>query len=117
MMILKIKDLQASTMLGVYDWEKLAKRTVVLNIEMHVETDKAGVSDDMKDTVDYAMIEDEIVKQLEASSYNLIEKLVNDIGKVVLSLDKRIKSVQVEADKPGALKMARSVSVTGIFTY
>ena len=115
MFIIKIKDLQGLTTLGVYEWEKQAKRLVVLNLEMHLSDHKAGDSDNMEDAVDYAMLEERIVQRLENSSYNLIEKLVTDIGTYILSLDKRIDSVSIEADKPGALRQARSVSVSMVF--
>jgi len=115
MFIIRIKDLQAQTILGIYDWEKKAKRPVVLNIEMHIVDGKAGDSDAIEDAVDYAMIEQRIIERVEAASYNLIEKLVADIGAFILSLDKRIAKVAVEADKPGALAHARSVSVSAEF--
>ena len=113
--IMKIKDLQAETVLGVFDWEKRAKRIVILNIELHIHSSKAGDSDDMQDAVDYAMLEENVINRLEASHYNLIERLVTDIGQLILSLDKRIAKVTVEADKPGALRVARSVSVSALF--
>jgi len=115
MFVLKIKDLQASTLLGVYDWEKQAKRLVILNIELHISGANAGTSDDIKDAVDYAVVEEKILRHLESSSYSLLEKLVTDIGRLILSLDPRITKATVEADKPGALRMARSVSVCAEF--
>lgn len=115
MFIMTIKDLQASTVLGVLGWEKQSKRLVVLNLELHINTDHAGVSDEMNDSIDYAMIEDKILRRLDAANYNLIERLVTDIGQFVLSLDKRVAKVLVEADKPGALRMARSVSIKASF--
>ena len=115
MMTMRIKDLQATTLLGVYDWEKEARRQVILNLDIEVDADKASVSDDMKDAVDYAMIEQKIIVHLASASYDLIEKLVADIGQLVLASDKRIASVRVEADKPGALRQARSVSISGFF--
>jgi len=113
--IMNIKDLKAETILGIFDWEKKAKRPVILTIELHLEKSKAGDSDDMSDAVDYAMLEENIIKRLEASNYNLIERLVTDIGQLILSLDKRILKVTVEADKPGALKQARSISISATF--
>ena len=112
MFTLKIKDLNAHTLLGVYDWEKQAPRLVILNIEMDVAPTSAAQTDDLKDAVDYATIETEVLQLLEQNSYQLLEKLVSDVGKLILSLDSRITRVSVEADKPGALRMSRSVSVT-----
>jgi FolB domain-containing protein len=112
MFVLRIKNLKVSTFLGVYDWEKQARRAVVLNIEAHLDDTGAGQSDAMKDSVDYAVIEEQVIARLEAGSYNLIEKLVTDVGNMLLELDRRISRVTVEADKPGALRQAESVSVS-----
>ena len=115
MFTLKIKDLKAETILGIYDWEKKAVRPVVLNLELSLSDAITGHSDAMKDSVDYDLIEQRVLQHLSANSYNLIETLVSDIGKLVLSLDQRILSVRIEVDKPGALKSARSVSVSQLF--
>jgi len=112
MIIMRIKDLEVATILGVYDWERAEKRPVLLNIELYVSCDNAGKSDELKDAVDYAVLEQKVVEHLSSSSYNLLEKLVYSVGELLLSLDKRIAKVIVEADKIGALKQARSVSVS-----
>jgi FolB domain-containing protein len=109
--IIRIKDLQAETVVGVYDWEQNKKRPVVLNLALEIGGSNAGESDMLSDTIDYAMIERRVLLHLENASYQLIEKLAQDIAKLVLSLDTRIEKVTVEADKPGALKYAKSVSI------
>ncbi len=108
---MQIKDLQATTTLGVYAWEQEAKRQVILNIKLHAETDASGTSDKLDDAVDYANIESRVLAHLEAGNFQLLERLVTEVATLILSLDKRIAKVRVEADKPGALRMARSVSV------
>ena len=116
MLIIRIKDLQAQTILGVYDWEKTAQRPVVLNIEMQVVDDGAAASDNIEDAADYDKVSQRIIERLQSSSYNLIERLVADVGALILSLDQRIAKVTVEADKPGAIQSARSVSVRQEFS-
>ena len=111
MYTIRIKDLTATTTLGVYDWEKDAPRQVLLNIELQVEEDGASKSDDLANAVDYATLESRIVTHLAARSYQLLEKLVTDIAELLLTEDSRILRVKVEADKHGALQHARSVSV------
>lgn len=107
-----IKDLQAHTTLGIYDWEKEAPRLVVLNVSLEVAAPQAATTDDMQHSVDYATIESAIVSHLKGASFQLLERLVTEVGQLVLALDERIRTVTVEADKPGALRQARSVSVS-----
>jgi FolB domain-containing protein len=112
---MKIKDLSALTMLGVYGWEREQKRQVFLNIELHIDSGAACKSDALIDAVDYAILEEKIIHHLENSEYNLLEKLVADVGNLLLAQDSRIKKAIVEVDKSGALKYARSVSVCAEF--
>jgi len=111
-MILKIKNLRLLTTLGDYAWEKEAKRIVVLNIELHIDDEKAAQTDQLSDAVDYVVIEACLSAHLDGAEYNLLEKLAADCAQLVLSLDHRIKKVILEADKEGALKQADSVSIT-----
>jgi len=115
MITMKIKDLSALTMLGVYGWEREKKRQVLLNIELHIDSGAACQSDELKDAVDYAILEEKIIHHLENSEYNLLEKLVADVGNLLLAQDARIKKAIVEVDKAGALKYARSVSICAEF--
>lgn len=115
MFTIRIKTLQVPVLLGVYEQEKQAKRPVTLNIEIHMDDPISGDTDEVRDTVDYAMIESHILTHLDTAAYNLIERLVTDLGRMILSLDKRIARVTVEADKPDALRQAVSVSVERSF--
>lgn len=115
MFTIHIKNLHASTVLGVYEREKHKKRPVILNIALEITDTKAGDSDDFRDAVDYDRLEKAVVARLEDGVYGLIEKLVTDIGTFILSHDTRIAKVRIEADKPGALQHADSVSVVREF--
>ena len=65
MFILRIKDLAAYTLLGVYEWEQQAKRQVILNIDMHVKNTGAGQTDNIHDAVDYSLIETRVLEHLD----------------------------------------------------
>lgn len=113
---IKIRNLHAMTVLGIYEWEKAARRLVIFNIEIQVEDDKAFTSDAIQDAVDYSLIEDQLVSNLAGKQYNLIEKMVADTARLIFSLDNRIVNIMVEADKPGALRQADSVAVACSFS-
>lgn len=110
-MHLKIKNLKAQTILGIYEHEQQALREVIINITMEFDGTKAAVSDNIADTIDYDIIETNIIERLKNSRYGLIERLVAEIAAIVKQ-DNRIINVEVAVDKPGALKNSESVSVT-----
>lgn len=115
MITIKISELVVETTIGVYDFEREKKQPVTLNIELDVACNKSCISDDIKDAVDYALIAEEIINHLANSNYFLLEKLVDELGKLILSIDNRIQKIRIEAGKQGVLKQAKMVSVSKKF--
>ena len=110
MAIVKITNLRLRAIIGANDWERKLKQDVVINISFDYDAAKASRSDQLKDAVDYKVITKKIIKAVEASDYQLIEKLAAVILDIVLQ-DPKIKIATVRVDKPGALRFADSVSV------
>jgi FolB domain-containing protein len=107
---IRITDLTLKTIIGIFDWERIKKQTVIINIEIEFNASKAIRSDQVKDTVDYKVITKEIIRHIEASKYFLLEKMADSVLKIVLK-DSKIKWASIRIDKPGALRYAKSVSV------
>ena len=110
-MIINIENLRLRTIIGIYDWEKENKQDVIINVSLEFDGSDAGSSDDIEDTVDYKSITKKIINHVEDGKFNLIEKLVTDIGNIVME-DKRVLASTVTVDKPGALRFTDSVSIT-----
>ncbi len=110
-MIINIENLRLRTIIGIYDWEKENKQDVIINISIEFDGSDAGRSDNIEDTINYKSITKEIINYVENSKFNLIEKLVTDIGEIIMK-DKRILMSTTTVDKPGALRFTDSVSVT-----
>ena len=105
-----IKDLTLKTIVGIFDWERVNKQKVVMNLWMDYDARKAVQTDEIKHAVDYKMITKQILKEVPASRFFLIEKLAQKVLHIVWK-DKKIVKAIVRVDKPGALRYARSVSV------
>ncbi len=115
-MILKIKNLTAKTIIGVYNDEKLRRQKLVVNAELDYDEGKSPQSDSINDTMNYHPICDKITYLLESGDFHLIEYVCEEIGKICLSTP-QVRSAKIEVDKPEApLKGVDSVSVTKIFT-
>nr|AIA19105.1 Dihydroneopterin aldolase [uncultured bacterium] len=114
-MILTIKNLNVSASLGVFEWEKQSKRSVVFNMVIYFDGARASITDDISDSVDYAKVEQLIIEIANARHYQLIEALVAEIGGKLLKEFPRIKEITVEASKPGALRQAETVSIAEVF--
>jgi dihydroneopterin aldolase/D-erythro-7,8-dihydroneopterin triphosphate epimerase len=104
-----IRDLRLRCIIGVFDYERTEKQDVILNVTMHTDLSGAGRSDDLRDTVDYKAVKKDIMQAVEASEFQLVERLAERVAEIVLSHG--VERVDVTVDKPGALRFARSVAV------
>lgn len=107
---LQIKDLLLRTIIGINEEERRNRQDVLINITLHADTRAAGVSDDIEDAVNYRTITKRVIKRVEESSFNLVEKMAAEIASICLQ-DPRVEAVDVRVEKPGALRFARSVGV------
>ena len=85
-----IKDLEIETIIGIFGWEREVKQIVKISLEMSFDISKAGKSDQIEDALDYKKIGKSIVNLVENSSFFLVEKMAEEIAKLVLK-NKQIK--------------------------
>jgi len=105
--ILENMEFQANH--GVMEHEKILGNTFLVTVEMEVNTEKAGVTDHLEDTVNYQLIYQSIKKQIEIPSnliehvaHRIVEKLLNKFMKVqhlTLTLSKLNPPIGGKAEK------------------
>lgn len=105
-----IRDLMCRCIVGIYPDERREKQDVIINITLWADYRAACRSDDIADTVDYKAIKKQVIRMVEDSSFQLIERLAEEIAGICLA-NPRVEKVAVSVDKPGALRIARSVAV------
>lgn len=108
--ITRITDLHLRTILGINDWERKEEQDVVVNIEMEFDATKAAESDNIDDTLDYKQVKQQVIDEVESSSFYLVEALVGHVLRRVM-VNHQVVRAKVRIDKPHALRFSRSVSV------
>ncbi|HEU0188984.1 MAG TPA: dihydroneopterin aldolase [Gallionella sp.] len=107
---IRICDLLVRCILGINDNERREKQDVVINLTLYTDLHKAGKSDRIEDTVDYRALKKRVLAMVESSQYLLLEALAEAVAE--LCLDQHgVRQVDVRAEKPLALRFARSVAV------
>ncbi len=109
-MIIKIKNLRAKTIIGVYEWEKQTERELVLNIELEIDGSKACQTDKVADTLDYDVLSKMLIAEIAASSFELLERLSAHLLDKIMA-NKIVHRAKIEIDKGGVVKDVDSVSV------
>ena len=105
-----IRDLLQRCIIGIYDEERREKQDVIINITLHADLRKAGITDHIDDTVDYKTIKKQVIGMVDGSSFLLVERLAQRIAEICLQ-DPRVEIAIVRVAKPGALRFARTVEV------
>ena len=107
---IQIINLRLRTIIGTHDWEREVQQDVVVNITLDYDATKAIASDDLRKTVDYKALTKQIIKEVEAAEFFLLEKLSGRILDIVTA-HPAVREAVVRVDKPQALRFADSVSV------
>jgi FolB domain-containing protein len=110
MATIRITNLRLKTIIGINDWERTTKQTVVINIALEFNASRPAKSDNIKDTIDYKTLTKKVIKAVEASRFNLLEALTATILDLALE-NPKVQAATVRVDKPKALRFADSVSV------
>ena len=108
-MIISVKNLRVSSILGVYEEERRTERDIIINVRVEYDASAALKSDALEDALDYKLIRDRIVNFVTGTQFKLLEKLADGILQV-LAEDERVRKIHLEVDKPHALRLAESVS-------
>jgi dihydroneopterin aldolase len=108
--IIFLGGLEIETIIGIYDWERQKKQTIVLDIEMAFDIKKAAETDDISQTLDYKAVSERVVSFVEASEFFLVEKLIEEIA-TILRNEFPIPWVKIVLNKRGAITRARDVGI------
>ncbi|MDE2070067.1 MAG: dihydroneopterin aldolase [Gammaproteobacteria bacterium] len=106
-----IRDLRVPTVVGIFDWERRIRQTVVLDLDMSADIRRAARSDRIEDTLDYKAVAKRVTQFVSAAQYQLVETLAEEIAGLILR-EFRVAHVKVTLHKPGAVSGSKSVGVS-----
>jgi FolB domain-containing protein len=105
-----IKDLLLRGIIGINPDERVNKQDILINMVIYTDIRKAAASDNIEDAVNYKSITKRIIAHVEESPDYLVEKMVTDIARIVIT-EFGVDRVIVRLEKPGALRFADSVGI------
>lgn len=105
-----LSALTTECIVGIWDWERRVKQRIVLDIEMASDIRRAAASDRIEDTLDYKKVSKRILAFVEASQYQLVETLTEQIARLIV-LEFGVSWVRVRLNKQGAIRGARDVGI------
>ncbi|MDK6400747.1 dihydroneopterin aldolase [Pauljensenia sp. UMB1235] len=99
--VITLRGLHVEAAHGVFDFERDAPQPFIVDCALWVDTSASASSDDIADTVSYALVADEIMSIVSGPSVKLIETLGNAIAMRLLRLA-HVLGVEVTVHKPQA---------------
>jgi dihydroneopterin aldolase len=108
--IIFLRGLEIETTIGIYEWERKIKQTVILDLEMAADIRQAASTDDIQYTVDYKAVAKRLIEFVEKSEFYLVETLAERIAQLLLR-EFSLPWVRVSLNKKGAIRGASDVGV------
>ncbi len=97
-----IKRLEVFARHGVLPEENALGQKFLISAVMYCDTRKAGVSDSLSDSVNYAEVSELIKKSTEGHVFKLLERLAWHLAKKILLSYPQLDGVELEIEKPWA---------------
>lgn len=108
--IIYLNDLKVETVIGIYDWEREIRQTVILDMEMAGDVARAAASDQIEDTINYKAVSKRLIDFIEESSFQLVETLAEECTRIIID-EFGVPWVRLKVNKQGAVRYAGDVGV------
>jgi len=105
-----LRELKVETIIGIWEWERKIRQTVVIDLEMSADIAKAAATDDVADTLNYKSVAKRIQGFVADSSFQLVETLAEKIAEIIRD-EFDVAWVRVAVHKPGAIRGSRDVGI------
>jgi dihydroneopterin aldolase len=108
--IIFLRDVHIDTLIGIFDWEREAKQTLIFDLEMAFDCQPAAESDDIVDALNYKAVFDRLVEFVGQSEFFLIEKLATEMIRLIQT-EFGVSWVKLTVNKKGAVGADINVGV------
>ncbi len=108
--IIYLHNLRVDTVIGVWDWERRIRQTLIFDLDLGADFTRAGASDDVADTVDYKAVCDRLTSVIQASEFKLIEALGDCLVRIIFD-EFKVNWLRLRITKQGVLRNVRDVGI------
>lgn len=108
---IRVKNLRLRTFIGIKEEEINNRQDVIINLTIFYSALAAVTENEIEYALNYRTITKAIITHVENNRFALLERLTQELVDLVMDY-KEVQYVEVEVDKPQALRYSDSVSVT-----
>ena len=108
--IIFLHDLRVEAIIGIYDWEREEKQTIILDLDMAADIRAAARADTIDSTLDYKAVAKRLIEFVGNSEFQLVETLAERITEIVMQ-EFGVSWLRLRVNKKGAIRYAGDVGV------
>lgn len=108
--IVFLRDLRIKTVIGIFDWERRTRQTIILDLEMSADVARAAASDHIDDTLNYKAVAKRLIEFVSESEFQLVETLAERCTEIIRN-EFGVRWVRLTLNKKGAVRDATDVGV------
>lgn len=108
--IVYLRDLRIDTVIGIYDWERRTRQTVILDLEMGSDIARAAATERIEDALNYKAVAKRLIQFVGESEFQLVETLAERCAQIILQ-EFDVPWVRLSLNKKGAVRGATDVGV------
>ncbi|RMG37639.1 MAG: dihydroneopterin aldolase [Gammaproteobacteria bacterium] len=108
--IVYLRGLRIDTIIGIYDWERRTRQTVILDLEMGTDISRAARSESIEDALDYKAVAKRLIAFVGESRFQLVETLAERCARLVME-EFGVPWLRLTLNKQGAVRGATDVGV------
>ena len=105
-----LDELRIDTIIGIWDWERKIRQTVIIDLEMSADIARAAASDSVEDTLNYKSVAKRVQQFVGDSRFQLVETLAERIAGIIRD-EFDVAWVKVRVHKPGAIRGSKDVGI------
>lgn len=106
-----LRDFRVEAVIGVYDWERRIRQTLVFDLELATDVRGAAASGDLADALDYAAVAKRISQFVVDGQFHLLESVAEGVAALVLE-QFPVSWLRLSVGKLHALPTARLAGVS-----
>ncbi|MEM7467057.1 MAG: dihydroneopterin aldolase [Pseudomonadota bacterium] len=108
--IVYLHGIKLETTIGVWEWERRIKQTLLVDLDLGTDTSQAGLSDALEDTINYQAVAELVMAIAKDNSFALVERLGEEISQQLLNKFS-LEWVKLRINKQGAVRGVRDVGI------
>jgi dihydroneopterin aldolase len=106
-----LQQLQVDTIIGIHDWERRVRQTLLIDLELATDAAAAASSESIADTLDYQQVAERVTAFVQVGEFQLLETLAHELA-ASLQAEFALPWLKLRVAKPGAVAAAKTVGVT-----